>query len=123
MKPRKRVEIFKRTDNPDKNLSDFIAYFSPDFDLLGSHFSPSGLTVAKQTIANLIEKASPLAPTRWRLRSAVRMVNSVRRHQLNIPIGRFQSICMVFRLDMCGPQGRRLCRRRSTFLWPLEHTD
>ena len=60
MKPRKRVEIFKRTDNPDKNLSDFIAYFSPDFDLLGSHFSPSGLTVAKQTIADFIEKTSRL---------------------------------------------------------------
>ena len=60
MKPRKRVEIFKRRDDPNKNLSDFIAYFSPDFDLLGSYFSPSGLTVAKQTIANLIEKVSRL---------------------------------------------------------------
>jgi hypothetical protein len=38
------------------------------FDILGYDFSPVGLTVAKQTIANFIEKASRLYEQR---RSAV----------------------------------------------------
>jgi RNA-directed DNA polymerase len=43
--------------HPDKT---FIGRIERGFDFLGYHFSPAGLTVAKQTIANFIEKASRL---------------------------------------------------------------
>jgi hypothetical protein len=43
--------------HPDKT---FIGQIERGFDFLGYHFSPAGLTVAKQTIANFIEKASRL---------------------------------------------------------------
>jgi len=38
----------------------FIGRIERGFDFLGYHFSPSGLTVAKKTITNFIEKASRL---------------------------------------------------------------
>ena len=40
---------------PDKT---FIGRIERGFDFLGYHFGPAGLTVAKQTITNFIEKAS-----------------------------------------------------------------
>jgi len=43
--------------HPDKT---FIGRIDRGFDFLGYHFSPDGLSVAKQTIANFIEKASRL---------------------------------------------------------------
>jgi RNA-directed DNA polymerase len=43
--------------HPDKT---FIGRIERGFDFLGYRFSPAGLTVAKQTIANFIEKASRL---------------------------------------------------------------
>ena len=43
--------------HPDKT---FIGRIERGFDFLGYHFGPAGLTVAKQTIANFIEKASRL---------------------------------------------------------------
>jgi len=43
--------------HPDKT---FIGRIERSFDFLGYHFSRAGLTVAKQTIANFIEKASRL---------------------------------------------------------------
>lgn len=99
MKPRKRVEIFKRTDNPDKNLSDFIAYFSPDFDLLGSHFSPSGLTVAKQTIANFIEKTSRLYEQKCRAALAATALEMyVRRWARWATDGRLRVAMRLFRV-------------------------
>lgn len=44
--------------HPDKT---FIGRIERGFDFLGYHFSPAGLAVAKQTIANFIEKASRLS--------------------------------------------------------------
>jgi RNA-directed DNA polymerase len=38
----------------------FIGRIERGFDFLGYHFGPAGLAVAKQTIANFIEKASRL---------------------------------------------------------------
>ena len=43
--------------HPDKT---FIGRIERGFDFLGYHFSPAGLSVAKQTVANFIEKASRL---------------------------------------------------------------
>jgi RNA-directed DNA polymerase len=43
--------------HPDKT---FIGRIECGFDFLGYHFSPAGLTVAKQTITNFIDKASRL---------------------------------------------------------------
>jgi len=43
--------------HPDKT---FIGRIERGFDFLGYHFSPAGLSVAKQTITNFIEKASRL---------------------------------------------------------------
>jgi RNA-directed DNA polymerase len=43
--------------HPDKT---FIGRVERDFDFLGYHFTPTGLKVAKRTIANFIEKASRL---------------------------------------------------------------
>jgi hypothetical protein len=43
--------------HPDKT---FIGRIERGFDFLGCHFSPAGVVVAKQTIANFIEKASRL---------------------------------------------------------------
>jgi len=43
--------------HPDKT---FIGRIERGFDFLGYHFSPAGLSVAKKTIANFIEKASRL---------------------------------------------------------------
>jgi hypothetical protein len=43
--------------HPDKT---FIGRIERGFDCLGYHFSPAGLTVAKKTIADFIEKASRL---------------------------------------------------------------
>jgi hypothetical protein len=43
--------------HPDKT---FIGRVERGFDFLGYHFGPAGLTVAKKTIANFIEKASRL---------------------------------------------------------------
>jgi RNA-directed DNA polymerase len=43
--------------HPDKT---FIGRIERGFDFLGYHFSPAGLSVAKQTIENFIEKASRL---------------------------------------------------------------
>ena len=44
--------------HPDKTV---IGRIERGFDCLGSHFSPAGLAVAKQTVANFIEKASRLS--------------------------------------------------------------
>ena len=38
----------------------FIGRIERGFDFLGYHFGPAGLAVAKQTIANFIEKATRL---------------------------------------------------------------
>lgn len=46
-----------REKHPDKT---FIGRIERGFDFLGYHLSPAGLSVAKQTIANFIEKASRL---------------------------------------------------------------
>jgi hypothetical protein len=54
--------------HPDKT---FIGRIERGFDFLGYHFSPAGLTVAKQTMANFIEKASRLYEQRRRAVSAV----------------------------------------------------
>ena len=43
--------------HPDKT---FIGRIERGFDFLGYHFSPAGLSLAKKTIANFIEKASRL---------------------------------------------------------------
>jgi hypothetical protein len=43
--------------HPDKT---FIGRIERGFDFLGYHFSPEGLSVAKKTIENFIEKASRL---------------------------------------------------------------
>jgi hypothetical protein len=43
--------------HPDKT---FIGRIERGFDFLGYHFSPAGLTLAKETVANFIEKASRL---------------------------------------------------------------
>jgi hypothetical protein len=43
--------------HPDKT---FIGRIERGFDFLGYHFGPTGLAVAKQTLANFIEKASRL---------------------------------------------------------------
>ena len=40
------------------------------FDFLGNHISPAGLAVAKQTVANFIEKASRLYEQERRVASA-----------------------------------------------------
>ena len=54
--------------HPDKT---FIGRIERGFDFLGYHFSPAGITVAKQTIANFIEKASRLYEQKRRTGSAV----------------------------------------------------
>ena len=54
--------------HPDKT---FIGKIERGFDFLGYHFSPAGLTVAKQTIANFIAKASRLYEQERRTVSAV----------------------------------------------------
>jgi hypothetical protein len=53
--------------HPDKTL---IGRIERGFDFLGYHFSPSGLTVAKKTIANFIETASRLYEQERRAASA-----------------------------------------------------
>jgi RNA-directed DNA polymerase len=53
--------------HPDKT---FIGRIKRGFDFLGYHFSPGGLRVAKQTIANFIEKASRLYEQKRRAGSA-----------------------------------------------------
>lgn len=53
---------------PDKT---FIGRIERGFDFLGYHFSPTGLAVAKQTIANFIEKASQLYEQERRAGSTV----------------------------------------------------
>ncbi len=61
---RKAVNVVNQTlgllrleKHPDKT---FIGRIERGFDFLGYHFSPAGLTVAKQTVANFMEKASRL---------------------------------------------------------------
>ena len=61
---RKAVNVVNQTlgllryeKHPDKT---FIGRIKRGFDFLGTHFSPAGLTVAKQTVANFMEKASRL---------------------------------------------------------------
>ena len=54
--------------HPDKT---FIGRIERGFDFLGYHFSPAGLTVAKQTITNFSEKASRLYEQERRAVSAV----------------------------------------------------
>jgi RNA-directed DNA polymerase len=54
--------------HPDKT---FIGKIERGFDFLGYHFSSAGLTVAKQTITNFIEKASRLYEQERRAVSAV----------------------------------------------------
>jgi hypothetical protein len=53
--------------HPDKT---FIGKIERGFDFLGYHFSPAGLTMAKQTITNFIEKASQLYEQERRVVSA-----------------------------------------------------
>jgi RNA-directed DNA polymerase len=53
--------------HPDKT---FIGRIERGFDFLGYRFSPAGLTLAKQTIANFIEKASRLYEQKRRAVSA-----------------------------------------------------
>jgi hypothetical protein len=48
----------------------FIGRIERGFDFLGYRFSPAGLTLAKQTIANFIEKASRLYEQKRRAVSA-----------------------------------------------------
>ena len=54
--------------HPDKT---FIGRIERGFDFLGYHFSLGGLRVAKQTIANFIEKASRLYEQKRRTGSSV----------------------------------------------------
>ncbi len=54
--------------HPDKT---FIGRIERGFDFPAYHFSPAGVTVAKQTIANFIEKASRLYEQERRAGSAV----------------------------------------------------
>ncbi|MCH8240261.1 MAG: group II intron reverse transcriptase domain-containing protein [Proteobacteria bacterium] len=54
--------------HPDKT---FIGKIERGFDFLGYHFSAEGLTVAKKTVANFIEKASRLYEQQRRTGSAV----------------------------------------------------
>ena len=54
--------------HPDKT---FIGRIERSFDFLGYNFSPAGLTVARKTIANFIEKASRLYEQERRTVSAV----------------------------------------------------
>ncbi len=53
--------------HPDKT---FIGRIKRGFDFLGYHLSPAGLSVAKQTIENFIEKASRLYEQERRAASA-----------------------------------------------------
>jgi RNA-directed DNA polymerase len=53
--------------HPDKT---FIGRIERGFDFLGYRFSPAGLTLAKKTIANFIEKASRLYEQKRRAVSA-----------------------------------------------------
>ena len=54
--------------HPDKT---FIGRIEKGFDFLGYHFGPDGLSVAKQTVANFIEKASRLYEQERRTSSTV----------------------------------------------------
>jgi RNA-directed DNA polymerase len=51
------LDALKLEKHPDKT---FIGRIERGFDFLGYHFSPAGLSVAKQTVANFIQKASRL---------------------------------------------------------------
>ena len=56
--------------HPDKT---FIGKIERGFDFLGYHFSPAGLTVAKQTITNFIKKASRLYEQERRFQPSPRL--------------------------------------------------
>ncbi len=62
------LEELSLEKHPDKT---FIGRIEKGFDFLGYHFGPDGLRVAKQTIANFIEKASRLYEQKRRTVSAV----------------------------------------------------
>ena len=65
--------------HPDKT---FIGRIERGFDFLGYHFSPAGLSVAKQTIENFLEKASRLYEQRRSAgRAAAALEMYVRRWQ------------------------------------------
>jgi hypothetical protein len=54
----------------DIRQATLIGRIERGFDFLGYHFSPAGLAVAKQTVANFIEKASQLYEQERRAASA-----------------------------------------------------
>jgi hypothetical protein len=56
-----------RTHAPHK----IIGRIEPGFEFLGYHFGPTGLTIAKETVAKFIEKASRLYEQERRTVSAV----------------------------------------------------
>jgi hypothetical protein len=53
----KQAECLGLEKHPEKT---FIGRVERGFDFLGYHFSKAGLSVAKQTVINFIQKASPL---------------------------------------------------------------
>ena len=73
------LEPLSLEKHPDKT---FIGRIERGFDFLGYHFSPAGLTMAKQTIANFIEKASRLYEQERRAVSAVSPLEVYVRHWL-----------------------------------------
>ena len=68
--------------HPDKT---FIGRIERGFDFLGYRFRPAGLTLAKQTIANFIEKASRLYEQKRRAVSAATALEMYARRWLMWP--------------------------------------
>jgi RNA-directed DNA polymerase len=103
--------------HPDKT---FIGRIERGFDFLGYHFSPTGLTVAKQTIANFIEKASRLYEQK---RSAVLAATAlemyvrrwVRWAVSGIPAVNSQSVLRSFRSGGQGCGSRGAVRDQTLF--------